>query len=325
MKLSIIIPVYNNEPTIKRCLDSILKQKTDLNYEVLVVNDGSNDNSLAILEQYSKKNNKITLLRQQNSGVSSARNLGLRHAQGEYIMFVDGDDFLSNDWADTIQNAMENKEADYIIFSNYLPANSVQKLTAEQICGFSNEKTNASAIGSKLYRHQIIKEHNLKFNENIVNGEDLLFNLEFNLYCNNTLRWRTGFYNYNVNQFSATQTFNPKFIQSDFIFQKELIKILNLYGKEYLFLSDLSIINAWIIFFERYSHNSHFYITDLLPLIKNALYQNKLKEYNMYKRYFTKAQRLMLRLLRVHQYRLVYIIIRIKNRLNLSENCIERI
>ena len=96
MLLSIIIPVYNLDWYIATCLDSLIFEDT-IDYEIIAVNDGSNDNSLAILKEYESKFSFITVIDKNNEGVSSARNRGMKQANGEFIWFFDGDDYLIND------------------------------------------------------------------------------------------------------------------------------------------------------------------------------------------------------------------------------------
>lgn len=95
MKLSIIIPIYNVEDTLRRCLDSVLSQDVD-NCEIILVDDGSTDNSGSIADEYSRKHENVVLLKKPNGGLSDARNYGLDHANGEYITFVDSDDEVDN-------------------------------------------------------------------------------------------------------------------------------------------------------------------------------------------------------------------------------------
>ena len=113
---SIIIPVYNAETTIRRCLDSFTNQRFS-DYEILLINDGSTDNSDAICREYADVNSKICYLSKENGGVSSARNLGLEQAKGEYALFVDSDDYVSEDYFDVIdvrgKDEMSEQEARY--------------------------------------------------------------------------------------------------------------------------------------------------------------------------------------------------------------------
>ena len=93
-KISVIIPVYNTEQYLKRCLDSI-KENTYQYLEIICINDGSTDNSLEILEQYQKDDSRFIIIDQKNSGVSKARNNGLEKATGDYIAFIDSDDWIN--------------------------------------------------------------------------------------------------------------------------------------------------------------------------------------------------------------------------------------
>lgn len=105
-KLSIIIPVYNAENTLRKCLDSILEQNyTD--YEIILVNDGSQDSSEKIILEYEKENNKIKYISKENSGVADSRNIGVKNATGEYIVFVDSDDYVKNTIFTDIESYLE--------------------------------------------------------------------------------------------------------------------------------------------------------------------------------------------------------------------------
>lgn len=111
MKLSIIIPAFNASQTIEDCLDSIVTQEFD-NYEVFVVDNGSNDNTLAIVTEYSKKYSKVKPLHLDNPGVSLARNHGIHHAVGKYLMFVDADDYLEKGCLAKIFDYVDNTDFD---------------------------------------------------------------------------------------------------------------------------------------------------------------------------------------------------------------------
>lgn len=113
-KISIIIPVYNVAPLIGQCLDSLLKQ-THTNLEIICVNDGSTDNSLEILNQYKEKDTRIIVIDIENQGVSNARNVGLQQATGEFVSFVDSDDWVALNYCETLYKVAKQENADIVM------------------------------------------------------------------------------------------------------------------------------------------------------------------------------------------------------------------
>lgn len=208
-KVSIIIPAYNAEKYIKRCIDSIIKQ-TYKNLEVLIVDDGSTDNTPKILDDIASKDKRIKVIHKQNGGVSLARNVAIEKATGEYIMFTDSDDWLEPDMVEKMLNKAMSTDCDIVIcgYNNYYE-NSKQleskllnpknyKLFIELI---TDDKTNFGGFPwNKLMKKDCIK--NL-YNTTIHYFENLLFFLEnFNEktkfeYVNEAL------YNYSINDTSA--------------------------------------------------------------------------------------------------------------------------
>lgn len=115
-KISFIVPVYNNEKTIEKTLNSILNQNNkDIDFEIVVINDGSTDNSKNIIEKY-KSNENIRIFNKENEGIATTRNFGVDHAEGEYIIFVDGDDYVEKSLLDDINDYIE-KDVDLIKWS----------------------------------------------------------------------------------------------------------------------------------------------------------------------------------------------------------------
>ena len=104
--ITIIIPIYNREQTLERCLCSVLRQ-TYSHLEIIAVDDGSTDHSRVILDKYQKKDSRLRVVRKENSGVSESRNLGLQLARGEYIQFVDADDWITRDATEILLKAMQ--------------------------------------------------------------------------------------------------------------------------------------------------------------------------------------------------------------------------
>ena len=112
--VSIIVPVYNAGKTISRCVDSILKQ-TCRDFELLLIDDGSTDHSGAICDDYQARDSRVRVFHQQNSGVSAARNLALREAKGEYLQFVDSDDWITPDATASLLRAARDNDCDMVI------------------------------------------------------------------------------------------------------------------------------------------------------------------------------------------------------------------
>lgn len=132
MKLSIIIPIYNVESYLKRCLDSIVNQNSN-NIEVIMINDGSTDNGPIIAEQYSRQYENFYLINQENKGLSGARNTGISASKGDYLWFVDSDDYIANDAVDKILDAIEVAKADIIATNVVVVTTSNGKEKIEQV------------------------------------------------------------------------------------------------------------------------------------------------------------------------------------------------
>ncbi len=190
-KVSIIIPVYNRESTIERCLDSILTQ-TYKNLEVIIINDGSTDRSGEIINAYALKDSRILAITKENSGVSDSRNFGLKAAHGDYIQFADSDDWLPERATELLVEALEKNRSDMVI-ADYCRVRGRQlyqsgaienagTLTRAEFAQVMMEKASDFYYGvvwNKLYRRKIIKKYKLQFSEELQWCEDFLFNLEY--------------------------------------------------------------------------------------------------------------------------------------------------
>lgn len=181
--VSIIIPAYNAAPFIENCVNSILSQSYG-DFEIVVVNDGSTDNTLEILESLQKKDGRIKIFSQENGGVSRARNTGLKYAQGELLTFVDADDALTPNALQNMISFMDDS-TDFAVFShNEVRFKEVPYL--ETPVTYSANELNDKFIKfdevtwwpwGKLYRRSIIADNHLEYDTNISFGEDHIFNL----------------------------------------------------------------------------------------------------------------------------------------------------
>lgn len=186
-KVSIIVPVYNREKCIERCIDSISNQTYD-NIEIIIVDDGSIDNSGSICDRYGEKDSRIQVIHQKNQGVSAARNAGIRKATGKYIQFVDSDDTIAETMCEKMVKRQKETGAELIICGyNLYEGNSKKEIPAtdtvfdaiEEFAGeFTYYVTNflIHSPWNKLYLKEKIK---IYFDKEYSLGEDLLFNLNY--------------------------------------------------------------------------------------------------------------------------------------------------
>jgi glycosyltransferase involved in cell wall biosynthesis len=193
IKVSVIIPVYNAEKYLAECIESLLCQ-TLKECEFIFVNDGSKDSSWEILERYKNLDSRIILIHQQNGGVSSARNKGLDIASGEYVGFVDADDYVEKDMFQVLYEFTKEDDSDVGI-SNFefeldgqigitkyhFPLNKTlsNSYIQEEIIPYLLKTDNLNAIWNKIYKNIVLKERNVRFVEGMSLGEDALFNIKF--------------------------------------------------------------------------------------------------------------------------------------------------
>ena len=194
IKYSVIIPIYNAQKTLKRCLDSIIGQRRE-DVEVVLINDGSADESGRIIKEYASRFNNIVSLSQENSGVSAARNRGLEAAKGTYILFVDSDDYVSSDYFKVIDEAGEEEDSDLIVFASKKNDSGTNDLSKLYYC-IMNCKNNLDKMkllissriifepSFKRFKKELIEARKLKFIEQMQIGEDFNFCLSYMTGCN---------------------------------------------------------------------------------------------------------------------------------------------
>lgn len=189
MKYSVIIPAYNAEHTIRRCLDSLLNQPHE-NAELIIINDGSTDTTGEICREYASRHGCIRYFEKENGGVASARNLGLDNAVGEYILFVDSDDYVTENYFTALDKYTAGN-SDLIMFGKYTydgstlqhqpltPVSSaIPETTAALLCDALCEQLMNSAW-NKIYRHSLIEEHKIRFDQRLPIGEDKVFAVQY--------------------------------------------------------------------------------------------------------------------------------------------------
>lgn len=214
-RISIIVPVYNCERYLEECIDSLLNQKYN-NYEIILIDDGSTDNSKKICEKYAKKNQNIKFYSKKNGGVSNTRNYGIDKSTGDFICFVDSDDIVtSNFLIDFIENI---KDSDTVMCSmkkfnnNDIPNrcvrnNETKKNVGEELFDFIFNNY-SGYVTNKMYKREIILNNKIRFNEKIYMTEDLLFNIDYALCSKSNVSISNENYFYRYFSDSASKRIN---------------------------------------------------------------------------------------------------------------------
>ena len=220
VKYSVIIPVYNREKTLTRCLDSLLvKSRSDV--EIVVVDDGSTDGSEQLIRGYTEKYPAVRYIHKENGGVSSARNTGLDHAVGKYISFVDSDDYVTDDYFTVLDHWTVDDQSDMLIFGKTgfggpCPdetswfeqlekiQTSAQRLEYLMTCRLIMHPVN------KCMKNEIIQRENIRFVESIHIGEDFVFCMEYAMFCSQIDIEPKILYRYDVSdQNSLSRKYRP--------------------------------------------------------------------------------------------------------------------
>ena len=215
--ISIIVPIYNAEKYIERCIKSIIDQDYK-NIEIILIDDGSKDNSNKICKKIKEYDNRIKFItNNKNSGVSNARNIGIENSNGKYIAFVDADDYIEKDIYINLYNNIKINNVDLAVCSYTNSDKKINDLNEEKIRQISKEdffievlenKQIKGYVHNKLFKSEIIKEKNIRFNEKIYICEDLLFVCEYAKYCNTIIINNKKLYHYLRNESSS---YNKKF------------------------------------------------------------------------------------------------------------------
>lgn len=246
MKVSIIIPVYNGEKYIEKCLKSVMQQ-TYKDIEIIVINDGSKDNTNKIIQAYKEKDKRILYLVQENRGVSASRNKAIQKATGEYIVFVDADDTINEDYVEVLVQTIEKENVD-IVACGYTDISiyGVLKLNdfyKGNVLLSKNDFINDIFIGvggtlwGKIFKNKIIRENNIKMNEEIFMCEDMLFVLEYATKCTSFGAVKENLYYYNrINDNSISSKINFTYYNNFITVIKLIEDILesNKYSRDFI-------------------------------------------------------------------------------------------
>ena len=228
--ISVIVIAYNIENYISKCIKSIENQNYK-NLEIIIVDDGSTDQTIDKAYQLSLKDTRIRIIKKENGGPSSARNNGLEEAKGDYIVFVDGDDYVSADYVSYLYNLIKNSCSDFAmsknLFSNIkqnqIKNDKIQILTPNQATALLMSTRVVVGSYNKIYKKSFLKNNNLKFDESLFYGEGLHFITRVSQLANKICVGERRIYYYRKNNYdSATTSFN---IQKVLNGEKSILKI----------------------------------------------------------------------------------------------------
>lgn len=246
VKFSVVVPVYNTEKYLSKCLDSIINQTLN-DIEIICVNDGSTDNSLKILKEYSNKDSRIKIINQKNLGPGSARNKGIDNAQGEYISFVDSDDWVELNFLEKTYNICKKNNLDLLIFasSTYNENNKTfdKKNNYYNLSGFDSEYVNTifsyndytdllfripTGPVNKVYRKNLLIDKDIRFPEDVY-YEDNVFFFDVYLQAKRCIILRDFFYIRRYRENSITEKHDDKYFDLAKVFNY-IIKIFKKTG-----------------------------------------------------------------------------------------------
>lgn len=283
--ISVIIPIYNTENYLLKCLDSVLSQ-TLKDIEVLLINDGSTDGSQKICEEYACKDQRIQVLHTPNQGVSHARNLGLEMAKGEYISFIDSDDWIEKDMIATLYRLIQTNHTDLSTCGYTIEDEKgkvIYSINKKNTCILDKWEAMSSLfkdkhyrykgnLWDKLYKKEIIDRDKLRFNEQIYYNEDRLFIFQYLRLCQSITYTCSSFYHYIIRNSSVMGTFQKTYNKKMCTFMDafDIMTVLSETYPDYVKRNlSMDYTLSSISFFTQYSHLIPFHeIRDRLMTIK---------------------------------------------------------
>lgn len=298
MQISVIVPVYNVQNYLAQCINSIIQQSYT-NLEIMLINDGSTDNSPQICEEFRKIDRRIKVINQPNSGVSAARNTGIAIATGDYITFVDSDDWLEKDMYKRIVDAIcENQRAD-IVMCDYITVQNddTAKITSNLRAGFYSKKDIIHeiyptllvtenfgrlpivSVWNCLFRKTLFADRRLYFSENLRYSEDYLFMAAVMTHCKSYFYIKNYFgYNYRQYEASRSKKYEPKWWINLLDLNKQLRKLLSDNG-EYDFTRQLKLqlIHSALFVSGSINNNPRMSFVEKVKVLKTVFHDQSLK------------------------------------------------
>ena len=250
-KLSIIVPCYNVEKYLYKTVDSILYQDFK-EWELLLVDDGSKDNTSNIIDEYVAKDKRICAIHKSNGGVSSARNYGIKRSTGDYLLFIDGDDWFCNNAFNKYIDAIKKYNSDIYHVNNYINKGRIEKkrhsldlitrteiekqwFVLDTLYPYIDQIKNGIFVGSirgvngKLYRRTLLVENNILFDERLKIAEDAFFNYHAYLAAKSITMLNEYLFHYCINSDSVMHKYNPSICKTNNQLMTVFFKEIELY------------------------------------------------------------------------------------------------
>lgn len=293
--VSIIVPVYNAAENLNHCINSILNL-TYQHLEIILINDGSTDHSGELCDQLMRQDQRIHVIHQKNSGPSVARNNGINVATGKYIQFVDADDFPKPHMTKTLVDQMhgncqlvicgyQSVDNHFNIIHQNTPSIHGMLLKSEFLVNFGElyKQIILPSIWNKLYITELIKTHNIHFDENLKLGEDLLFNLDYFKVCQKVNMITDKLYNYRIeNDQSLSQNFKKDYFENQLLLADKVKQFLmgeHAYTAQNKHMLQLINISSVINSFDNIFHkNSPFTKEQKIDQISHIIHSKQISE-----------------------------------------------
>ena len=284
-KVSIIVPVYNTEKFLDTCLSSLVNQTLN-DIEIICVNDGSTDNSLDKINSYAQKDSRIKVINQENKKQGAARNNGLRAATGEYIGFVDSDDWVDLNYYEKLYNTAKKYNSDIALAANirigYGKTKKRLDITKEEVANTLQEKIDIGNQAknpcptNKIYRHSMLKDNNITWPEGVY-CEDKLFTIKAVYYANSIVTVPGVSYYYFRNPNSTVHTKSKKHTTDKNQAKKDVLEFLRKQGaqirdKEFWAVTEQHNLGAISLLTKKESLRTiRYYIFGIIPILEKGV------------------------------------------------------
>lgn len=291
-KVSIVIPIYNVEKYLRSCIDSIIGQSFQ-DFELILVNDGSIDSSLEICREYEQRDKRIKVINKKNGGLSSARNAGLSVAKGNYISFIDPDDYINKEYFNILVNEAEENNCDVVVCGYKTVPNNIEITPSYKLntvlkgtdfilsSDSVHSKNELCFVWRYLYKFELINKNKILFNEKIYIGEDVAFNLEVLVNCKRVIAISDILYYYTINNPNSLMrnTFKPN-LESSLVKQYDIRKNIS---REYGLINDKKYCSDMAEYYLNNIYNLMIRNISFLDNEDKKISINRILKYRMFK------------------------------------------